>query len=81
MDRLHELRKRRELTIEMLASSSGVSKDTIYDTRRFLVDPRLYNVLRLRNALDVTWEELLGGLPLPSAPRESPGPWKTQPGT
>jgi transcriptional regulator with XRE-family HTH domain len=78
MDRVDELRTERYITIEHLACWSGISKNTIHKTRRTLNDPRLYNVLRLRDALEVTFDELLGGLPTPVAPRDSPGPWLTQ---
>ena len=72
--RLHELRAIHGLSIETLAGRSGVSTGMTNDTRKYLPNPWLTTLLRWRRGLEMAAGELLDGLPLPQAPRESPGP-------
>ncbi len=59
----------RELTEEQLAGRSQLSVNKLRNLKKDHVDPSLTTVLRLCRGLDVSVDTLLGGLPLPEAPR------------
>jgi DNA-binding Xre family transcriptional regulator len=69
MDRVHELRTARGLSVERLAYESELSMWTLHHLREQLSDPRLTTVLRLCGALRAAPGDLLGDLPLPIEPR------------
>lgn len=71
----------RAISIEILAGRSGVTAGTINDIRKYLPDPKLMTVLRFCRGLEVTPGELLDGLPLPEAPRETRGARRNPRGT
>jgi transcriptional regulator with XRE-family HTH domain len=69
------LRDERQLTNEKLASASGLTLDELRGIKKRHDDPRLTTALRLCGALNVSVQELLGGLPIPQAPRPPKRPY------
>lgn len=52
--RIMQLRKERNLTIEQLAYQSGISKGGLSEIERNLKEPRAYTILKICSALEIT---------------------------
>lgn len=63
---LRHLRSRKGFTVNDLAKLSGVGRDLLYDIENgTIVEPRLTNLIKLADALDVTLDQLVGRSALP----------------
>lgn len=56
---LREIREKKKLSMSKLAKMSGVSKGTLSNIERGVIDPKLSTVLKLCRALRIDFNELV----------------------
>ena len=56
-ERIAALRKERKMTLEQLASQSGISKGGLSEIERNMKEPRAYTILKICNGLNITIAE------------------------
>ncbi|MBQ2611105.1 helix-turn-helix transcriptional regulator [bacterium] len=55
--RIRTLRQSNKLTLEKLAYQSGISKGGLSEIERNMKEPRIYTILKICTALDITMED------------------------
>lgn len=55
--RIAQLRKKRNMTLEQLAYRSGISKGGLSEIERNMKEPRAYTILKLCSGLEISMKE------------------------